>query len=123
MSRDDAYLVDMLLFARRAQHVAEGRTHSEFLRDSLAQDAAIRCLSVIGEAAGKVSAPFCERHPEVQWALLSGMRNRLVHEYRHVDLERIWDALIRDVPALSGALEPLVPPRDHIGVPEEWEFL
>ena len=43
-------------------------------------------------------------------AAIVGMRNRLVHDYAGIDLERVWETVRRDIPRLIPLLEPLVPP-------------
>jgi uncharacterized protein with HEPN domain len=77
---------------------------------------------VIGEAAGRVSPEFREAHSEIPWALITGMRNRLAHEYGHVDVFEVRIVAIRDCPKLVVRLEELVPDSAD-GLPEEWEFL
>ena len=59
-----------------------------FLKDEL-QEAVIRRLEVIGEAAKNVSPELKARHPEVPWKEMSGMRDVLVHQYFGVDLEQV----------------------------------
>lgn len=52
-----------------------------------------RCIEVIGEAAARVSGELKASHPEVPWADIIGMRNRLVHAYFEIDLVRVCDTL------------------------------
>ena len=56
------------------------------------QDALIRCLEVIGEATKRLSQDFRDRHPEVPWRAMAGMRDLLIHAYDRVDLEEVWEA-------------------------------
>ena len=122
MWRDDANLLDMLIWARRASEYVRERTDAEFATDVLVQDATIRCVEVVGEAASRVSAEFRETHPAIPWAQIIGMRNRLAHEYGHIDLAEVWQAARADCPKLATQLEPLVP-RGNPALPAEWEFL
>ena len=41
------------------------------------------------------------------------MRNRLVHGYFDINLERVWETVQRDIPRLVSQLEPLAPPEDE----------
>ena len=123
MSRDEARVVDMLTFARRALRHLGRTSESDFASDALLQDAVIRCVLVVGEAANGVSPGFREEHPEVPWSDICGMRNRLVHDYLGVDLGLVRDVVAHRLPALVVALEPLAAPDGYDSVPDEWEFL
>lgn len=122
MWRDDANLLDMLIWARRAGTYGCQLDETTFCADPLVQDATIRCLEVIGEAAGRVSDEFRNRHSEIPWAKIIGMRNRLAHEYAQVDLSEVWRTATQDCPRLAAGLEPLVPDASD-SIPDEWEFL
>jgi uncharacterized protein with HEPN domain len=80
MWRDDAYLLDILIAARRVLRYVGDLSWESFKEDEMAQDAVIRNLQIIGEAARKISDEFRSGHPEVPWGGIVGMRNRLVHE-------------------------------------------
>ena len=72
--------------------------------------ALVRLIEVIGEAAAQVSKGFQDAHPEIPWAKIIAMRNRLIHAYFDVDLDRVWDTVADDLPPLMVQLEQLVPP-------------
>lgn len=67
MWRDDAYLLDILLAARRAQEFAKNVTWESFKESLLHQNAIVRVLSIIGEAANKISPEFKKVHTEIPW--------------------------------------------------------
>ena len=113
MWRDPAWLLDMLLAARKARRFTTGIDWDGFQRSELHQQAVLRLLEIIGEAARRVSAEAKSAHPEVPWAELTGMRNRLVHEYFRIDLQKVWDTVQNNIPRLIASLEPLVPPEDR----------
>ena len=81
MWRDDAFLLDMLLAARRVLKYAQGLDFQRFENDEILQDAIVRRIQIIGEAARKISQEFKEEHPEISWFEVIGMRHRLIHEY------------------------------------------
>src|SRR5260221_5393160 len=89
MWRDDAHLLDMLLAARQALRVSKGLTPEALAASELHQNAILHVLQTIGEAERKVSDPFKTEHPEIHWAEIVGMRHRLVHDYRRIDLQKI----------------------------------
>jgi uncharacterized protein with HEPN domain len=78
MQRDDAYLLDMLLAAQRAAQHVSGIEPDQFATSLLHQDAVIRELEIVGEAARRVSDPMKADHPAIDWAGIIGMRHRLV---------------------------------------------
>ncbi len=111
MQRDDvAYLLDMLIAARDAVSFVSELTRNQFEQSRLHQDALFKALEVIGEAAGRVTEQTRNRHPEIPWPKIIGMRNRLVHAYFEVDLDKVWDTAQDEIPRLITLLGPLVPP-------------
>jgi uncharacterized protein with HEPN domain len=110
MSRDDAYLLDILDAARLALQYVRGKTRDQFLEDVQLQDAVIRRLAIIGEAARRVSEPTRLAHPTLPWHDMVGMRNIVIHEYDDVDLDVVWDAVARDLEPLIAALQAAIPP-------------
>jgi len=110
MWRDDAYLLDMLLAARKILKYTQGVDFARFEEDEIMQDAVMRRIQIVGEAARKISSEFKEAHPEISWAEIIGMRNKLIHEYFRIIPEKVWEAVEKDIPVLVDLLEPLVPP-------------
>jgi uncharacterized protein with HEPN domain len=110
MSRDSVYLLDILKAGKLALSYLMGKTKEEFLRDTQCQDAVIRRLEVIGEAAGRVSSDTTTKYPDLPWNKMVSMRNIMIHEYDDVDLTIVWDTVQNDLPSLVALLEPLIPP-------------
>ena len=71
-----------------------------FADDEWTQDAVIRNLTVIGEAARHIPKAVADRYSEVPWADIRDMRNIVVHEYFGVDLKVIWKTISEDIPDL-----------------------
>lgn len=113
MWRDDAYLLDMLLAARKVREFTEKATWDQFETDDLTQNAVMRQIQIIGEAARKVSVQYQQEHPEIPWKGIIGMRHRLVHEYFNIIPQRVWDVVAEDIPELIRLIEPLVPPEEQ----------
>ena len=103
-------MLDILEAARLASGYVLGKTKEEFLRDSQCQDAVVRRLEIIGEAARRISEPTRARISQVPWAAMIGMRNFMIHEYDDVDLQVVWDTVREHLPKLIETIEPLVPP-------------
>ncbi|MGH7469397.1 MAG: HepT-like ribonuclease domain-containing protein [Longimicrobiales bacterium] len=107
---DPALLLDMLLAARRAERFAQGILREDLDRDEMRQDALVRALTVLGEAAGRVSEETRTEHSEIPWPQIVGMRNRLVHEYFRIDLDVVWNVVSTELGPLINALQAIVPP-------------
>lgn len=110
MWRDEALLLDMLLAARKIRKYTQGVNAERFYHHEIMQDAVMRQIQIIGEAARKISPDFQATHPEIPWSVIIGMRNRLVHEYFRIIPEKVWQVVEFDIPRLIAMLEPLVPP-------------
>ena len=108
MSRDDATLLDILKAARLAVDFKGKLAKKAFLRDAKTQSAVLHQLLVIGEAVKRLSEDFRTRHPEIPWARIAGMRDKLIHAYDAVDLDEVWKTLTQEIPPLISFLEPLV---------------
>jgi uncharacterized protein with HEPN domain len=65
----------------------------DFYADERTQDACVRQLEIIGEATKRLSPAFRERYTHVQWRLMAGMRDRLIHDYVQVDLAIVWQTI------------------------------
>jgi uncharacterized protein with HEPN domain len=101
------YLGDMLAaIARIEEYTAKGE--KSFLASYLIQDAVIRQLSVIGEAAAKLPPAVRSRHPTIPWKSIVGMRNILIHDYSNIQIPRIWETVERELPVLRQAVEGLL---------------
>ncbi len=103
--KDDAlYLHHMLERCRRiARFIAPGR--EAFAASEELQDAVIRNIEVIGEAAKHVSANARGRLAALDWKAICGMRDVLIHDYIGVDLDEVWNVASDRIPELQAALE------------------
>lgn len=97
------YLEHILQAIERIERHTADVDEMGFLASELIQDAVIRNLEVIGEAANniqRVDAAFAMAHGEVPWQVMYAMRNRLSHGYDRVDFEIVWKTIHRDLPDL-----------------------
>lgn len=107
--RDDViYLKDMLDHAREALDMIRGKEIEDLGRERMLELALTRLVEIIGEAAGRVSQEERDKHPEIPWHEVIGMRNRLAHGYDSVDLNVLWDTVELDLPPLIAQLEKIL---------------
>jgi len=95
----------MLDYSRKARSIVHGRKREDLDSDDILQLALTRLIEIVGEAAGRVSRPTMERHPEIPWRDIVSMRNRLIHGYDTVDHDLLWDTATVDLPLLMRNLE------------------
>jgi hypothetical protein len=109
MRSDDALLLDMLIAARKIARFSADMTLDTFQADEMAQSAVIRELQVIGEAARLVSDEAKAAYSAIDWRTMTGMRNRLVHEYFAIRLDVVWQTATEDIPPLIDRLNEILP--------------
>ena len=95
---------DMLEAIAKIERYAKGLSHAQFHEDEKTVDAVVRNLIVIGEAARLVPDEIAERHPEIAWTKMRGLRNLAVHEYFGVDADILWETTQHDLPPLASML-------------------
>lgn len=107
MSHDELYLEHIsLAIGQIEEYVGTGR--AVFMGDAMRQDAVIRQLEIIGEATKKLSPETTARKPQIPWRQVAGLRDRLIHAYATVDLDRVWEVVEGDVPELKRAVRELL---------------
>lgn len=109
--RDAGKLWEMRAAAADAMEMAEGLTLERLRADKTSRYAISKAIEIIGEEAGGVSTAFRNAHPELPWPAIVGMRHRLVHDYKRISWERVWELLRTDLPDLVRQLDLLIP--DH----------
>ena len=104
MKDDRLYLYHMLERCRRiTQFIEVGR--SVFVESEQLQDAVIRNVEVIGEAAKRVSSESRSKMSSLDWKAICGMRDVLIHDYIGVDLDEVWNVASSHIPELQAVLE------------------
>jgi len=94
----------MLDAALEVMEFARGRSRSDLDTDRMLCRAVVHDIELVGEAASRVSAATQERYHSVPWASIIAMRNRLIHGYLDIDLDRVWDTITVDLPSLIAEL-------------------
>lgn len=110
--RDLDLLVDILVATRKGLGFLVGVDYEKFTSDEVLQNAVLRMVQILGEAASKLSIDCRESITGIPWEKIIGLRHRLVHDYFNIDIPLIWQISQEDLPILTKAIEPLVPPED-----------
>ena len=110
MNPDVVNLFDILDSAQVIMTHVEGVTPEKFSQDVVLQDFVIRRIEIIGEAVSRISPEFREKHPEIPWKKIKGMRDVMIHCYDNIDMNLVWDAVEKSIPRLIKSVELLIPP-------------
>jgi uncharacterized protein with HEPN domain len=102
MPRDDrVYLEHIRDAIDRIEEYVKGVDEPQFTRQSLIQDGVIRQLEIIGEAVKRLSPTFRLSHSNIPWPDIARMRDKLIHDYFGVDIEKVWLTVQQDIPPLK----------------------
>jgi len=82
--------------------------YEKFLQDIKTQDAVIRNIEIIGEAVKNLSKYLREKHKEIEWKDVAGMRDKIIHFYFGVKWEIVWDVIKNEIPLLKEKIEKIL---------------
>ena len=105
------YLLHILESIGHIERSIANRSGEEFLKNTELQDAIIRRIQIIGEAAKLVPEDFKKVNGDIPWKKMAGMRDKVVHDYFEVDLELVWQVVTRELPALQILVKDLLAKR------------
>jgi len=110
LPREDVVrLRHMLEAAESAMRMLSHRARSELEADEMLRLAVVKAIEIVGEAAYKCSDVTTARLPHIPWNVIRRMRHRLVHDYFDINLEMVWQTVLRDLPVLAEQLRAVIP--------------
>ena len=107
-ANDTVRLQHMLDAAREALAFTSGKARDALDTERMMVLALVKCIEIIGEAARHLPSGLTDRYPEIPWIDVVGMRNRVIHEYRRVRLDRVWNTVHQDLPDLRKVVRDLL---------------
>ena len=105
MNRDREILIDLIRACELSIQFCQDLDVQAFSQDLKTQSSVLYQIVIIGEAVNRLSANFAIENPQIPIRQIRGMRNRIVHEYKEVDLEILWLAIQTDIPKLLTELK------------------
>lgn len=83
-------------------------TYDAFLTDIKTQDAVVRNLEIIGEAAKNISEETRTKYNQIPWRSMAGTRDRLIHHYFGVNLDIVWQIVTDELPRTTEHLKKIL---------------
>jgi uncharacterized protein with HEPN domain len=91
------YLFDIVDAIEKIENFTEGLNFKEFENDDKTVFAVIRAFEIIGEAVKKIPEDIKDDNKNIPWKLISGMRDKLIHDYFGVDIKVVWETIKEDI--------------------------
>jgi uncharacterized protein with HEPN domain len=107
------FLEDIRDAAFKAQQFVAGMAFDAFAADEKTAYAVVRALEIIGEAAKRIPQEVRDQAPNIPWRAMSGIRDKLIHDYTSVNLEVAWQTVTGDLPGLADAVDALIQASPH----------
>ena len=109
MKRDPKILLlDVLESIEKIEKYLKRVDKSTFLKDTEKQDSVIKRLEVIGEAVKNVPVSVKKKNPEIPWKEIAGMRDKLIHEYFGIGLDKVWITAKKDLPSFKDQIKQIL---------------
>lgn len=102
---DREFLLDIKESIQRIQDYIGEMNYDEFLRDIKTQDAVVRNLETLGEAAKNLPAEFKKKYKDIDWKKIAGMRDKIIHYYFGVNWDIVWAVVQDKIPELKEKIE------------------
>lgn len=108
MRHEKLYLADIVEAAKAIDGFVSGITREQFLENDLLRSGVLYKLTIIGEAASKLSKEIKNKYPDMEWAKIVAFRNIAIHAYFSVDWKIAWNAATLNVPLLKEKIKAIL---------------
>ena len=101
---DEVFLRHILESIEKVESYTKNSSKEKFTQQIQLQDAVIRRLEIIGEAARNITSAFKNKHNSLPWNEMIRTRDKVIHGYFGIDLDIVWDILKKDLPQLKESI-------------------
>jgi len=109
MKRDESFYLQHILDAiAKVEAYVQGVDEATFSNNTMVQDAVIRQIEIVGEATKQLSEELRGKYAHIPWPDIAGMRDKLIHGYFGVDIDKVWLTAKEDLPALKVELQKIL---------------
>ena len=102
------YIQDIIEAIDKLMKFVKGMSYDEFVQDDKTVFAVVRAIEIIGEAVKNIPEEVRGSYPEIPWKDMAGMRDKLIHSYFGIRLERVWETANEEIPQLKPLFEKLL---------------
>lgn len=101
-------LLKMTEYIDKAIKYINGYEFEEFCNDEKTIDATVFAISQIGELVKNISKETMQKYSSIEWNMIKGLRNRIVHDYEGIKLDNIWYVLNNDINELKEEIQKII---------------
>lgn len=105
MNRDREILLDLIKACNLIQEFCKNSDYLAFSKDIKTQSSVLYQIVIIGEAINRLSPEFARSNPQIPINAIRGMLNRVVHEYKEVDVKILWEVTQTNIPQLLAQVQ------------------
>ncbi len=102
------YVADIVDAIEKVESFTKGMTFETFEKDAKTTFAVIRAFEIMGEAVTKIPSSVRNKHKNIPWKEMSGMRNKLIHEYFGIKPRVVWKTIKQDLPKVKPYLQAIL---------------
>jgi len=102
------YLTDILDSIDKAENFVKGMKFETFKKDAKTAYAVIRAFEIMGEAVKKIPSSVRNKHKNIPWKEMAGMRDKLIHEYFGIKPRVVWKTIKQDLPKIKPYLQSML---------------
>ena len=108
MKGSQVYLSHILDEIELIKSMTKDLRYEDFVEDKAKEHTITRSLEIIGEASKNISEHLKQKHPEVPWKFMAGLRDKIVHGYFSINYDIVWDVIIHKMPELEPKIKAIL---------------